>query len=608
VNPYLRRILLRLGLTGKLLLHVGWILALSLGLLVGLTYRGAGRTIRAELQKTERVRVLRWAVDNLAHLETDNRWELAKAIRSLAGDPYVTYAGLFDKAGMPIAHTGDEDSRARPHSLVLLVELRSREIREFAQVPPGEAPPPLPGLISSPEEASPGATFKERFGAVLGDLGHRSEDLVGFVEITMSTEPLDTLASRVLGPLALLAALLFLAGTGWTFLLVRRMTAPIRMLREQADEIASGQTDLPFHEIPRPLDEVGDLATHFSVMARIIERSRAKLEDHVSRREESLREERSRLRKVAHDLRNPIGSILAFAEILQEDPPPSRGEARNFLERIRSEAERLSQAVASLDGAGETEPGKGLAAARGLPSRILVVSEDGGLREVLREDLVRDGFHVREAAVPASVMDEVGRELPDAILLDLFMEGGAAFQVMMDLREEEETHGIPVLPLAVLRDGDRFEAGEVLFRAKPIPRSDLLAAVHAAASSRDRDRQEGRRVLVVDDDRFLAEGICSVLAGEGFRAESSGGGEEALRSAAGDPPALILLDLAMPGLDGIEVLRRLRARPKTRHTPVILMTGHAIPAGSAVPWKEPVLGPQTFTAGIRAALRSMARG
>lgn len=273
MRALLRRALHRLGLTGKLLLHVGLTLAISLGLLVGLSWWGAERTIRSELVKTQRVRVMEWAARHLDVLEAEDGWRIAGAAGELERDPYVLFAGVYDKAGQPVARAGDEEARERSHTVTLIHILKSEAIRAFAEAPAGEKPAPLAGTIRTPEEEAPGETFRERFSAVLGDLGNRSEGLVGIVEITLDTAPLDGLAARVMAPVALLAALLFLLAMGGTLVLVRRMTLPLRMLRQQADRLAAGEKDLHFEEIPRPLDEVGDLATHFSIMASRLARS-----------------------------------------------------------------------------------------------------------------------------------------------------------------------------------------------------------------------------------------------------------------------------------------------------------------------------------------------
>src|SRR3712207_4289210 len=83
-----------------------------------------------------------------------------------------------------------------------------------------------------------------------------------------------------------------------------------------------------------------------------------------------------------------------------------------------------------------------------------------------------------------------------------------------------------------------------------------------------------RRVLIVEDDPDIAEGLRYNLEREGLRAVVAGTGEKGLEIALdkGDPPALILLDLMLPGMSGAELCRRLRREPSTRRTPIIMLT------------------------------------
>ena len=82
-------------------------------------------------------------------------------------------------------------------------------------------------------------------------------------------------------------------------------------------------------------------------------------------------------------------------------------------------------------------------------------------------------------------------------------------------------------------------------------------------------------MLVVEDDRYLAEATRVLLAREGYHALSVLGGEEAIERAREDRPDLILMDLFMPSMSGSEALRELRSDPRTRDIPVILTTGDA---------------------------------
>ncbi|SCL29306.1 DNA-binding response regulator, OmpR family, contains REC and winged-helix (wHTH) domain [Micromonospora nigra] len=79
-----------------------------------------------------------------------------------------------------------------------------------------------------------------------------------------------------------------------------------------------------------------------------------------------------------------------------------------------------------------------------------------------------------------------------------------------------------------------------------------------------------QRVLVVDDDRTVSDVVCRYLEHAGYRVDHVGDGAAALAAVAAEPPDLVVLDLMLPVLDGLEVCRRLRARPDG--VPVIMLT------------------------------------
>lgn len=81
-----------------------------------------------------------------------------------------------------------------------------------------------------------------------------------------------------------------------------------------------------------------------------------------------------------------------------------------------------------------------------------------------------------------------------------------------------------------------------------------------------------RRILLVEDDRFLRKAAEATLRQRGYAVVTAADGEEALRQAAAEAPDLILLDLIMPKLQGFEVLRRLKGDPGTAGIPVIVLS------------------------------------
>jgi len=91
------------------------------------------------------------------------------------------------------------------------------------------------------------------------------------------------------------------------------------------------------------------------------------------------------------------------------------------------------------------------------------------------------------------------------------------------------------------------------------------------------ERDEQLRVLMIEDDTAVADMYRLRLEKDGYEVTTARTGEEGLVHAAGDRPDLIYLDLRLPGIDGLEVLRRLRTMTATAQTPVIILTNFGRP-------------------------------
>jgi two-component system cell cycle sensor histidine kinase/response regulator CckA len=98
--------------------------------------------------------------------------------------------------------------------------------------------------------------------------------------------------------------------------------------------------------------------------------------------------------------------------------------------------------------------------------------------------------------------------------------------------------------------------------------------IAASPDTRDRTEDAGPRprILIVDDERHNRQLLEVMLSTEGFLLDTACSGEEALGLVAKQPPDLILLDIMMPGMDGYEVARRIKANPLTRSIPVVMIT------------------------------------
>jgi CheY-like chemotaxis protein len=85
------------------------------------------------------------------------------------------------------------------------------------------------------------------------------------------------------------------------------------------------------------------------------------------------------------------------------------------------------------------------------------------------------------------------------------------------------------------------------------------------------------RILFVDDDRATRDGYAAYLDSHGYEVTTTASGEDALRFAVAERPAVIILDLGLKDMDGWEVARRLKADPNTAAVPIVAFTGASLP-------------------------------
>ena len=118
------------------------------------------------------------------------------------------------------------------------------------------------------------------------------------------------------------------------------------------------------------------------------------------------------------------------------------------------------------------------------------------------------------------------------------------------------------------------------------------------------------QILVVEDEPDIRDLVVLHLTREGFRCRTAGNGVEALREARATRPDLVVLDLMLPGMDGLEVCRRLRAEPATAGVPIIMLTAKADEVDRVVglelgadDYVAKPFSPKELVARVRAVLR-----
>lgn len=97
---------------------------------------------------------------------------------------------------------------------------------------------------------------------------------------------------------------------------------------------------------------------------------------------------------------------------------------------------------------------------------------------------------------------------------------------------------------------------------------------------------ESISILVVDDDYDTRTVVKTILAGNGFEVEDCSSGPEALEKLQTYTPALILLDIMMPGMSGYDVVIHLKQKPETQNIPIIMLTAKGEPEDLIIGYKD----------------------
>jgi CheY-like chemotaxis protein len=199
---------------------------------------------------------------------------------------------------------------------------------------------------------------------------------------------------------------------------------------------------------------------------------------------------------------------------------------------------------------------------------VLAIDDDPEARALLRRVLTKERFFVVEAADgPEGI--RLARELrPDCITLDVMMPGMDGWAALSELKADPDLAEIPVVMLSILDERNLgFSLGASDYLTKPVDRDRLRDVLQRFAGTSD-----GNRVLIVEDDPGTRESLRRVIEREGWSSTEAENGRAALEKIEISPPALILLDLMMPEMDGFEFLDKLRDRPDATEIPVVVLT------------------------------------
>ncbi len=361
-------------------------------------------------------------------------------------------------------------------------------------------------------------------------------------------------------------------------------------------------------------DPVGQPARLIGVSMDVTERKRL---------EEALLEADHRkdefLAMLAHELRNPLAPIRNAARVLDQLQPAS-AQASSMLGVIHRQVDHMARLVDDLLDVSRITSGKielknqpvllskvvdsALETARPLidarshelavtvtETPLWIHGDHARLTQALsnvvsnaakyteRNGRIEINAWQEEDFAVISVKDN-GIGIPQSLLpevFELFMQGdraldraqgGLGIGLALVKRLIELHHGTVQAHSAGAGRGSEF-----IVRL-PVVRQPLGAAPHAAAPTA---KKPPRRILIVDDNRDSAESMAALLRIAGHEVQTAHTGPMALQCAASFKPDIVFLDIGLPGMSGLEVVRRLRQLPETAKARIFAMTGYGQP-------------------------------
>lgn len=198
-------------------------------------------------------------------------------------------------------------------------------------------------------------------------------------------------------------------------------------------------------------------------------------------------------------------------------------------------------------------------------SKILTVDDESAVREFCYKLFTSDNHRVITCARGAEVLKAMGPEKPDLILMDVQIPGEEGLSLLVKIQTQNPKQAVVVYSGVITADLEKeaYRLGAVDVVSKTLPSSDLRKRINQILTAKHRLHQIasnaiGQKILVVDDDEQIRLLLFNFFRGKGFDVLTAESGEEAIEVAERERPRLILLDISLPGIDGILTLKRIK--------------------------------------------------
>ncbi len=219
--------------------------------------------------------------------------------------------------------------------------------------------------------------------------------------------------------------------------------------------------------------------------------------------------------------------------------------------------------------------------------KILIIEDEEVLGELLRDHLTSEGYETyweKDGEAGVAKLKEVK---PDVVLLDMVMPKMNGYETLEKIRSDEDIKEVPVIVIS--NSGQPVEIRHILdmgvkdyiIKAQFSP-AEVLEKVHKYISPNTDPKNTATtssvlsnplaRLLIVEDDPFLSSIAAMHLKKKGCSVTVAVDGENALALLEKEVPDLILLDIIMPGISGIDVLKKIKADSRYKDVSVIMFS------------------------------------
>ncbi|MBN1310432.1 MAG: response regulator [Anaerolineae bacterium] len=236
------------------------------------------------------------------------------------------------------------------------------------------------------------------------------------------------------------------------------------------------------------------------------------------------------------------------------------GKGSIFTVRLPSDMPQLEQGAAPV----RVQP----SAAPPGATTVLVIDDDAAVREIVSRYLSKEGFYVETAGSGQEGIRRAREVHPQVITLDVMMPGMDGWAVLNVLKADPELTSIPVVMMTMVAEETMgFALGASDYLTKPVERDNLVSILR-----RYEPQKSEAPILIVDDDAEVRSVFAQLLRKEGWRVVEAQSGQIALQEVSKIRPALILLDLVMPQMNGFEFIDELHKVENRRSIPIVVVT------------------------------------